>query len=158
LQRLPRLADAAPLPKLVAEVWDRIRVADTDLSGIIYFDRYYHRAEAGYAELVRASGASFRGMMTERFVTPAVSSRCDYFHPVTLDDRIRQVAFLSHIGTSSQSSDHHFLLEDGMQVATVRITRAIIDVGTRASVPIETVLREASDSHLARFLRAAAER
>ena len=148
----------APLPKLVVEVWDRIQVADTDLSGMIYFDRYYRRAEAGYGELVRASGASFRDMMSERFVTPAVSSRCDYFCPVTLDDRVRQIAFLSHIGTSSQSSDHHFLLETGVQVATVRVTRAVMDAETRRSVPIETVLRDAPDSHLARFLGAARDR
>jgi acyl-CoA thioesterase FadM len=158
LERLPKLSGVAPLPKLVAEVWDRIQVADTDLSGMIYFDRYYRRAEAGYAELVRASGASFREMMSERYVTPAVSSRCDYFHPVALDDRIRQVAFLANIGTSSQSSDHHFLLENGVQVATVRITRAIMDAETRLPVPIETVLRETPESHLACFLRAAGER
>jgi YbgC/YbaW family acyl-CoA thioester hydrolase len=154
LERLPRLCEILT-PEFSVELWDRIQVADTDLSGVIYFDRYYRRAEAGYAELVRASGASFREMMTERFVTPAVSSRCDYFQPATLDDRIRQVATVSRIGTSSQSSDHHFLLEDGIQLATVRITRAIVNAETRETASVETVLRETPDSHLARFLRAA---
>jgi acyl-CoA thioesterase FadM len=158
LDRLPRLADVVGLPALTAELWDRIQVADTDLSGIIYFDRYYRRAEAGFAELIRTSGASFRDMIAERFVTPAVSSRCDYFHPVTVDDRIRQVVFVSHLGRSSHTSDHHFLLEDGTQAATVRITRATIDAQTRTTVPIAAVFREAPNSHLARFLRAAGER
>ena len=155
MNRLPRLSEVKSLPEFRVEIWDRIQVADTDLSGVIYFDRYYRRAEAGYAELVRASGASFKEMMGERFVTPAVSSRCDYFHAVTLDDRVRQLAFLSHAGSTSTASDHHFLLEDGTQAATVRITRATIDVETRESVTLERVLQDAPESHFARFLRAA---
>lgn len=96
--------------------------------------------------------------MKGRFTTPAASSRCDYFRPVTVDDVIRQVAFVSHTGTSSQSSDHHFLLEDGTQVAAVRITRVVVDGETGKPAPIQRVLDEAPDSDLAQFLRAAAER
>ena len=151
--RLPRLSQVDRLPALVAEVSDRIQVADTDLSGMIYFDRYYRRAEAGYSELMRAVGVSFREMMSERFVTPAVSSRCDYVAPVRLDDLIRQVAFVSHIGNRSFTSDHHFLREDGEQAAVVRITRAIIDRASWKTVAIGEVIERAPGSNLARFLK-----
>lgn len=153
MKKLPRLADL-DLPGFHAELSDRILVADTDLSGVIYFDRYYRRAEAGYLALVRAAGVSPRELFAERFVTPAVSSRCDYFRPVTVDDLVRQVAFISHSGGSAQTSQHHFLNEDGEQVATVEIVRVVIDAGTREKVAIERVLEEAPDSGLARVLRA----
>lgn len=155
MERLPRLADAGPLPELTAEAWDRLLVADTDLSGIIYYDRYYRYAERGYAEIVRASGADFAGLFESRFATPAVSSRCDYFRPITVDQRFRQVVYVSRTGPSSHATDHHFLLEDGTQTATVRITRATIDASTGEKATIAAVLAEEPESHLARFLRAA---
>ena len=54
----------------------------------------------------------------------AVSTRCDYFAEVNVDDNLRQVSFISHTGQSSTTSEHHFLNEDGVQVATVQIVRA----------------------------------
>lgn len=156
MEKLPRLSGVR-LPAFHAELSDRILVADTDLSGVIYFDRYYRRAEAGYQALVRAAGASLRELFAERFVTPAVSSRCDYFHPVTVDELVRQVAFISHTGGSAQASQHHFLNEAGEQLATVEIVRVVIDAESRQKVPIERVLSEASDSHLAKVLRAGIE-
>lgn len=146
------------LPAFHVELWDRILVADTDLSGFIYYDRYYRRAEAGYLELVRAAGASIAELFGERFVTPAVSSRCDYFQPVRVDDRIRQVAFFSESGTSAQTSQHHFLNESAEQVATVEVVRVVIEAETRRKVTIEEVIAAAPESSLARLLRTVSER
>lgn len=154
MDRLRKLADVRQLPSLVAESWDRVLVADTDLSGRIYFDRYYHRAEAGYGDLVRATGSSVREHLAERFTTPAVSTRCDYFAAVMVDERLRQVSFISHTGQSSTVSEHHFLNEDGVQVATVQLVRAICDTKTGGKATIAQVLAEAPESILARVLRA----
>lgn len=154
MNRLPRLTDHAELPEFRVETSDRITVADTDLSGIIYFDRYYRRAEIGFLELARKAGAGIREMFDERFVTPAVSSRCDYFNSVRVDDLVRQITFISHTGTSSQTSEHHFLKEDGSQAATVQIVRAVIDAETRRKASIEQVLNETPDSNLAKLLGA----
>lgn len=153
MQKLPRLSDVE-LPTFHVELSDRILVADTDLSGRIYFDKYYRRAEAGYLELIRAAGASVREIFAEPFVTPAVSSRCDYFRPIMVDDMVRQVAFVSHTGASSQTSQHHFLNEAGEQVATVEIVRVVIEAATGEKTAIQRVLTEVPDSHLARILRA----
>ncbi len=154
MNRLQKLAEIKELPGFRVEVTDRISVGDTDLSGIIYFDRYYPRAEVGFIEFARQAGASIREMFDERFVTPTVSSRCDYFSSVTVDDLLRQVTFIAHSGNSSQTSAHHFLKEDGTQAATVQIVRAVVDAETRRKASIRQVLEETPDSNLAKVLRA----
>lgn len=154
LRKLPRL-DNIVLPLFQVELWERILVADTDLSGMVYYDRYYRRAEAGYLELVRAAGASVRELFEERFVTPAASSRCDYFAPVRVDDNIRQVAFFTQSGVSSQTTQHHFLNEEGVQVASVEVVRVVVDVETQQKVSLARVLEETPKSNLARVIRAA---
>lgn len=152
--RLRKLADVLELPTFLAETFDRVLVADTDLSGRIYFDRFYHRAEAGYGHLVRRLGGSVREQLSERFTTPAVSSRCDHFAAVEVDDVLRQVTFISQTGTSSTTSEHHFLNDAGEQVATVVLVRAILDAHTGHGATIARVLAEAPDSILAKILRA----
>jgi acyl-CoA thioester hydrolase len=68
----------------------RVRYAETDQMGVVYYGNYYTWFEVGRVELCRALGFSYRQMEKEddSFIVVA-ESKCRYCRPAKFDDQLR---------------------------------------------------------------------
>ena len=68
----------------------RVRYAETDQMGVVYYGNYYTWFEVGRVELCRALGFSYRQMEKDddSFIVVAESS-CRYRRPAKFDDALR---------------------------------------------------------------------
>jgi acyl-CoA thioester hydrolase len=67
----------------------RVRYAETDQMGIVYYANYLVWFEVGRVELLRALGFSYSMLETEHeCILPVVEATCRYRSPARYDDRI----------------------------------------------------------------------
>jgi acyl-CoA thioester hydrolase len=73
-------------PRSVSPI--RVRYADTDKMGVVYYANYFVWFEVGRTDLLRTSGWSYREMETEGFSLPVIEAQCAYRAPARYDDEI----------------------------------------------------------------------
>jgi acyl-CoA thioester hydrolase len=66
----------------------RVRYAETDKMGVVYYANYFVWFEVGRTDLLRASGWTYRDMETEGFGLPVIEAQCTYREPAKYDDEI----------------------------------------------------------------------
>jgi acyl-CoA thioester hydrolase len=67
----------------------RVRYAETDQMGVVYYANYLIWMEVGRAELCRVCGVSYREMESEDGIHMAVAeANCRYRHPARYDEEV----------------------------------------------------------------------
>ena len=67
----------------------RVRYAETDRMGVVYYANYLVWFEVGRTEWLRHTGQSYRDMEREDAVTlPVIEAHCEYRQPARYDDEI----------------------------------------------------------------------
>jgi acyl-CoA thioester hydrolase len=66
----------------------RVRYAETDQMGVVYYANYFVWFEVGRTDLLRIAGWSYRGMEADGFSLPVIEARCAYHKPARYDDEI----------------------------------------------------------------------
>jgi acyl-CoA thioester hydrolase len=64
----------------------RVRYAETDNMGVVYYANYLVWFEIGRTDLLRHAGWSYREMETEGFSLPVIEAHCEYRQPARYDD------------------------------------------------------------------------
>ena len=64
----------------------RVRYAETDTMGVVYYANYFVWFEVGRTELLRDSGWSYKDMELEGFSLPVIEAHCEYRQPARYDD------------------------------------------------------------------------
>jgi acyl-CoA thioester hydrolase len=64
----------------------RVRYAETDRMGVVYYANYFVWFEVGRTDLLRHSGWSYREMEADGFALPVVEAHCTYRQPARYDD------------------------------------------------------------------------
>jgi len=106
----------------------RVRYAETDQMGIVYYSNYLVWFEVGRTDWLRESGWSYRDMEAEGYALPVIEARCKYQESARYDDEIE-------VRTSSTLESPvriQFLYEvvrlaDGMTLATGMTMHAALD-------------------------------
>jgi acyl-CoA thioester hydrolase len=82
----PEHVEGRPLssPRSISRV--RVRYAETDKMGVVYYANYFVWFEVGRADLLRDAGWSYREMEAEGFSLPVIEAHCDYRQPAQYDD------------------------------------------------------------------------
>jgi acyl-CoA thioester hydrolase len=73
-------------PEVITPV--RVRYADTDQMGVVYYANYLVWFEVGRTEWLRAQGTSYADMERDGFVFPVIEARCEYRMPLRYDDEV----------------------------------------------------------------------
>ncbi len=81
------MTHAQPHSLEVATV-ERVRYADTDQMGVVYYANYLVWFEIGRAEWLRAQGLSYRDVERGGTVLPVIEARCEYLLPMRYDDEV----------------------------------------------------------------------
>ena len=74
---------------IVADARLRVRYAETDQMGVVYYANYFVWMELGRVEWCRAAGAGYRDMEKEDGILLAVAeAQCRYSQPAKYDDEV----------------------------------------------------------------------
>jgi acyl-CoA thioester hydrolase len=66
----------------------RVRYAETDKMGVVYYANYFVWFEAGRCELLRTLGWSYRQMEEVGVSLPVIEASCAYHRPSYYDDEL----------------------------------------------------------------------
>lgn len=66
----------------------RVRYAETDRMGVVYYANYLVWFEVGRTEWLRETGWTYRDMEREGIMLPVIEAHCDYRQPARYDDEI----------------------------------------------------------------------
>jgi acyl-CoA thioester hydrolase len=66
----------------------RVRYAETDRMGVVYYANYFVWFEVARADLLRSLGWSYRDMEDTGVLLPVIDARCTYRRPARYDDEI----------------------------------------------------------------------
>jgi acyl-CoA thioester hydrolase len=117
-------------PRSVSRV--RVRYAETDQMGVVYYANYFVWFEVGRTDLLRTLGGTYRDLESEGIFLPVIEAACEYAQPSRYDDvlEIRTTGrVLSPIRV--EFSYEVVRVADGVAVATGRTAHAAIGRGGR---------------------------
>ena len=66
----------------------RVRYAETDRMGVVYYANYLVWFEVGRTEWLRQTGWTYREMEAEGMTLPVIEAHCEYRQPAHYDDEI----------------------------------------------------------------------
>jgi acyl-CoA thioester hydrolase len=69
----------------------RVRYAETDRMGVVYYANYLVWFEVGRTEWLRQTGSSYREMETDGVSLPVIEAHCEYRQSARYDDEIEIV-------------------------------------------------------------------
>ena len=66
----------------------RVRYAETDQMGVVYYANYLVWFEVGRADLLRSLGWTYREMEAAGVLLPVIEAHCEYRRPARYDEEI----------------------------------------------------------------------
>ena len=66
----------------------RVRYADTDQMGVVYYANYLVWFEVGRTEWLRTTGRNYRDMEQGGIALPVIEAHCEYHQPARYDDEV----------------------------------------------------------------------
>jgi acyl-CoA thioester hydrolase len=66
----------------------RVRYAETDRMGVVYYANYFVWFEVARADLLRTLGWTYREMEETGVFLPVIEAHCDYRRPARYDDEL----------------------------------------------------------------------
>jgi acyl-CoA thioester hydrolase len=74
------------MPSAVTTI--RVRYAETDRMGVVYYANFFVWFEVARADLLRTLGWSYREMEASGVMLPVIEARCEYHRPARYDDEV----------------------------------------------------------------------
>ena len=84
------------------KTYNKVRMHDTDMAGILYFARLFRFAHDALEEFIEAQGYSFEMMFHgDHFVFVIVHCEADYLASLKVGDKLTVHLTIDHIGNTS---------------------------------------------------------
>ena len=80
------MVEAPSLPRHVTRL--RVRYAETDQMGVVYYANYFVWFEVARTEWLRATGWSYRDMEANGISLPVIEAHCEYRRATRYDDEV----------------------------------------------------------------------
>ncbi len=115
----------------------RVRYADTDADGVVYYGNYLTYFEVARVEWLRALGYPITRILERGVILPVVEARIRYLRPARVDDLLTVRATLTAVGPASFAFDYEVSREDGLLLATgwTRLAVCERDSGRACAMP-----------------------
>ncbi len=89
----------------------RVRYAETDRMGVVYYANYLVWFEVGRAEWFRETGSTYRQLETEGTILPVIGVHCEYRSSLRYDDEVRIRARATLLSPARLRFDYDILRE-----------------------------------------------
>ncbi len=114
----------------------RVRYADVDAMGWVYYGHYLRWFEIGRAELMRSMGRSYRDVeVRDGVLLPVLDARCRYFRGARYDERVTLETGVLDVGRASLRFGYRVLGEDGARCALGYTEHCAVDREARPVRP-----------------------
>jgi len=140
-----RQFDPAGQPAFV--VRERVRWADVDAAGIIYFGTYTRLTDIAESEFYRSLGFTYARFKEMGVALPRVHVEFDFFRPAFLDDELSLGVRVGGVGVHSVRLQVE-VMRDAELLAEGTVVASCIDL-QRRSVPLPDEFAVALRAHLA---------
>jgi acyl-CoA thioester hydrolase len=126
----------------------RVRYAETDQMGVVYYSNYFVWFEVGRTDLLRDSGGSYRDMEADGVSLPVIEAHCQYHRPARYDDELEIRTTGALVSPVRVEFSYQIVRPvDGSALATGRTVHAVLDrAGRPCRLParVRDLLAEAS--------------
>lgn len=118
-----------------AECHYRVRYADTDQMGYLYYGHYARLYEIGRSEMIRDLGITYEHMESQlRIMMPVLHLECRYRLPAKYDELLTIRTSLKELPTKMVTFHHEILNPDGQLLNTGAVKLFFIDMESQRRV------------------------
>ena len=118
------------MPKSVSTL--RVRYAETDKMGVVYYANYFVWFEVGRTDLLRGAGWTYRELEQDGVSLPVIQAQCDYRLPARYDDELLVRTSLQDATRVRLTFDYEVVRKvDGRLLASGRTVHAFTDPSGR---------------------------
>jgi len=108
----------------------RVRYAETDQMGVVYYANFLVWFEVARVEWLRQGGWSYRDMEHDGTALPVIEAHCEYRHPARYDDEIEIAARATLLTPVRVRFDYDVVrVADDTLVAVGHTVHAAVDAG-----------------------------
>lgn len=124
----------------------RVRYAETDQMGIVYYGNYAQYFEMGRVEWLRTLGVSYRNMEENGFMLPVISLQVDFKKPAKYDDLLTVETTLVKLPSVKIEFDYKIYNESRELLVEANTVLAFINMKTnRPTKCPEYILNKLTD-------------
>jgi 1,4-dihydroxy-2-naphthoyl-CoA hydrolase len=122
----------------VFTAFNKVRIHDIDMAGILYFARIYRFAHEALEDFFSHAGFDFKDLFGKSdFSFVIVHSEADYKVSLTLGDELEVQMHTEHVGNSSFTLVYQiYRVQDHLLTGTVKTVHVTIDPKTRKKIPV----------------------
>ncbi len=125
-----------------AETQIRVRYAETDKMGYVYYGNYAQYYEVGRVEALRTLGLSYKTMEDDGVMLPVFNFEIQYFKPAFYDDLLTIKTSIIEIPKARIIFEYETYNEKGEQLNKGKTTLVFIDAATNKPRPAPAYIRE----------------
>ena len=108
----------------------RVRYAETDKMGVVYYANYFVWFEVGRADLLRSLGWTYREMEHAGISLPVIEAQCTYQRPARYDDELEIRTTGRMLSPVRMEFSYEVRrIDDGVVAASGRTVHAALDTG-----------------------------
>ena len=129
--------DRPPRPSLVRRTQVRVRYAETDRMGVVYYANYLVWFEVGRTEWLRETGWSYLAMERDGIALPVIEAHCEYCRSARYDDAV-EIRTRATLLTPVRLRFDYEVLEAGADIALAAgytVHAAVDSVGLPCRLP-----------------------
>jgi len=130
-------------PRLVVEEDIRVRYAETDALGVVYYANHFVWFEVGRVSFLREVGLDFATAEREGVSFVVAEATCRYHAPAHFDERLIIRTWIEEIGQRSLTLSYQIVNQDtGQTIATGKTIQVFIDIESHETTTIPVKARE----------------
>ncbi len=112
----------------------RIRYADTDQMGVMYYGNYARLYEIGRSEMIRESGMAYRGLEESRVVMPVYSVEARYRSSLTYDELVTIETTVRELPAARMTFHHRIFSQEGKLAHEATVVLVFLDARSNSPV------------------------
>lgn len=114
----------------------RVRYAETDQMGVVYYGNYATYFEIGRVEALREMGASYRAMEEGGVMLPVLDLKVKYIRPAKYDDLLTIKVTVPEMPNTRITFLYEITNEEGTLLTVGETTLVFVDMAKNRPVPI----------------------
>lgn len=113
----------------------RVRYAETDQMGVVYYGNYATYFEVARVEALREMGLSYKSMEDEGVMLPVLEQYMKYIRPAKYDDILTVKTYLKKLPSTRIHFDYEVFNEEGTLLTIANTSLVFVDSQTMKPCP-----------------------
>lgn len=124
----------------------RVRYADTDQMGYVYYGKYAEYFEVGRVELIRNLGFTYKSIEERGIMMPVVDMKAKYYQPGRYDELLSIKTMIVEFPRASFLTQYEVRNESGELVVKGEVKLAFIDMERMRPTRAPSYIKEAIEA------------